>query len=67
MIMKTQLKQREKLKASLFVFGGIDMVERIKKWLLRFLDYEIVGEYYNYDGNSHYYKKYIKKYHFKKK
>lgn len=43
------------------------MIEKIKKWLSKFFDYEIVGEYMTTNGDGHYYKKYVKKYHFKKK
>ena len=31
------------------------------------IDYEIVGEYYDSDGNGHYRKKYIKKYHLRRR
>lgn len=31
------------------------------------LDYRIVGEYYDSDGNGRYRKKYIKKYYFKRR
>lgn len=42
------------------------MFARIKKWLKRHIDYRIVDEYYDTNGDGHYYKKYIRKYYFKK-
>ena len=40
---------------------------RLRKLFDRFFDYDIVGEYYDTNGNGHYYKKYIKKYHLKRR
>lgn len=37
-----------------------------KSILNRFFDYDIVGEYYDNDGNGHFHKKYVKKYHLRK-
>ncbi len=45
---------------------GMPMFARIKKWLKRHIDYRIVDEYYDTNGDGHYYKKYIRKYYFKK-
>ena len=43
------------------------MVDWLKKFILKYFDYEIVGEYYDTNGDGHYYKKYIKKYHLRKR
>jgi len=43
------------------------MKERIKSIIDRLLDYRIVGEYYEAEGNGHYRKKYVKKYFLRKK
>ena len=42
------------------------MLQRIKNWFKRHIDYKIVGEYYDSDGKGRYIKKYNKKYYFKK-
>ena len=42
------------------------MFKKIKAWLKRHIDYQIVGEYYDKDKKGHYHKKYTKKYYFKK-
>lgn len=42
------------------------LLVKIKQWLKKHIDYRIVGEYYDTNGNGHYYKKYIKKYYFKR-
>ena len=34
---------------------------KLKKWILRHFDYNIVGEYLGNDGKGYYKKKYIKK------
>ena len=39
----------------------------LKKLFRRLFDYDIVGEYFDSDGNGHYYKKYIKKYRIRKR
>lgn len=39
----------------------------IKKFISKFFDYDIVGEYYDTNGDGHYYKKYVKKYHLKRR
>lgn len=41
------------------------MLKKIKKWFKRHIDYRIVGEYYDTNGDGHYYKKYIRKYYWK--
>ena len=41
------------------------MLNKIKSWFKRYFDYRIVGEYYDTDGDGHYYKKYKKKYYWK--
>lgn len=52
--------------ASLFVFKkGEYMFCLIKRIFNKLFDYDIVGEYYDMNGDGHYYKKYIKKYHLK--
>lgn len=43
------------------------MVKRLKKWIMKYVDYTIVGEYYDTADGIHYRKKYIKKYYIKKK
>lgn len=43
------------------------MITRIKKWLRQYFDYDIVGEYYDTNGNGHLYKKYVKKWHLRRK
>lgn len=42
------------------------MIQKIKNWFKRHIDYRVVGEYYDYVGDGHYVKKYNKKYYFKK-
>ena len=32
------------------------MLNKIKSWFKRYFDYHIVGEYYDTDGDGHYYK-----------
>ncbi len=39
----------------------------IEKVLKKLFDYEIVGEYLEYVGNNRYIKRYIKKYHLKRR
>lgn len=39
---------------------------RIRKFLKKFFDYRIVGEYYDNDGKGHRMKKYMKKYFIRK-
>lgn len=39
----------------------------LKKIMNRFFDYEITGHYFDTNGNGHYYKKYMKKYHLRKR
>lgn len=41
------------------------MLKKIKSWFKRHIDYRIVGEYYNTNGDGHYYKKYTRKYYWK--
>lgn len=38
----------------------------LKKMVMRFFDYDIVGEYFDTDENGHYHKKYMKKWHLRK-
>lgn len=42
------------------------MLQKIKRWIRRHFDYEIVGEYYEADMYGHKRKKYMKKWHFKR-
>lgn len=46
--------------------GLIHSAVKIKQWRKKHIDYRIVDEYYDTNGDGHYYKKYIKKYYFKK-
>lgn len=41
------------------------MLKKIKSWFKRHIDYHIVGEYYDTDGDGKYYKKYIRKYYWR--
>lgn len=50
----------------LYFKGGYELFKKIKAWLKRHIDYQIVGEYYDKDRKGHYHKKYTKKYYFKK-
>lgn len=43
------------------------MWDKVKAWFNQNFDYDIVGEYYDSDGYGHYRKKYIKKWHFRKR
>lgn len=43
------------------------MLDKLKKLFYQHFDYDIIGEYYDNDGKGHQYKKYIRKYHLKKK
>lgn len=36
------------------------MIVKIKQWFKNHIDYQIVGEYYDTDGDGHYYKKCMK-------
>jgi len=36
-------------------------MDALKKWFLKYFDYDIVGEYLDHDGTGYYKKKYIKK------
>lgn len=38
------------------------MIKKIKTWLKKYIDYWIVGEYYDTKDGIHYVKKYQKKY-----
>ena len=48
-----------------YLFGVWFMLNKIESWFKRYFDYRIVGEYYDTDGDGHYYKKYKKKYYWK--
>lgn len=41
------------------------MLKKIKNYFKRHIDYCIVGEYYDTNGDGHYYKKYIRKYYWR--
>jgi len=43
------------------------MVPWFRKFLRRFMEYDIVGEYYTSDKEGHYVRKYQHKYHLKKR
>ena len=47
------------------------MLERLKALLkalfYKHFDYDLVGEYYDDDGKGHYHKRYVRKYHLKKR
>ena len=38
------------------------MLKKLKDLFYRYFDYDIIGEFYDSDGNGHYYKRYIRKY-----
>lgn len=40
-------------------------MDKLKKLFYKYFDYDIVGEYYDNDGQGHYKKKYIRKYYLK--
>lgn len=42
------------------------MIKKIKAWLQKHIDYQIVDSHYETDGDGHYYVKHQKKYYFKK-
>lgn len=39
----------------------------LKNLVRKYFDYDIVGEYFDTDGNDHYFKKYVKKWHLKRR
>lgn len=39
----------------------------LRKIFMRFFDYEIIGEYFETDDKGHLHKKYLKKYHLRKR
>ena len=41
------------------------MWKKIKQWFRNHIDYRIVGEYLDNDGNGRYTRKFIRKYYFK--
>lgn len=41
------------------------MIERIKRFFRRHIDYRITGEYLDYDGHGHYKKRYKHKYYWR--
>lgn len=42
-----------------------NLIEKIKNFIKRHIDYHIVGEYYDSDGHGRYTKKYRRKYYVK--
>ena len=42
------------------------MRQALKRILLKYMDYDIVGEYYDHDGRGNYKKKYIKRWHIRR-
>lgn len=43
------------------------MLEKLRRLRDRFFDYEIIGEYYDTNGDGRYYKKYLKRWHLRKR
>ena len=39
----------------------------LKNIVRKYFDYDIVGEYFDTDGYGHYFKKYVKKWHLKRR